>query len=304
MPNRKNGKTRQKKPTVSIIGSGRLGMAMAMALDSTGYRITSLVGRRRPQVRKAATLLNLKLETLVAEDFDKYDAAELILVAVPDDRISEVAKALDRIQIVGQPTVLHTSGALSSALFANLAGKGWHTGSIHPLASISNPVTGVEALRNAYWCIEGDTKATRIARRIVRDLGARSFSIGAKDKPLYHAAAVMTSGNVVALFDVAMDMLERCGLSRREAQKILLPLLQSTAMNLSHAEPRNALTGTFARGDLSTVKLHLASLQEKGLDEGLELYRLLGKHALDLTGRKIDRTIVEEIRRRLRDSGR
>jgi len=276
-----------------------LGIALAMALESAGYKIVSLVGLNRQKLRKTAQLLDVSCQLLVAKELEKGRLGDLIIVSVPDDQIVTVAGDLARIKGNGHPTVLHTSGALSSKVFASLAANGWHTGSIHPLASVSDPAGGVEALRRAYWCIEGDAKATRLARRIVRDLGARAFSIDAKDKPVYHAAAVMSSGNVVSVFDVALDMLNSCGLSRREAQKILLPLLESTALNLSRADPKDALTGTFARGDLETVKLHLAALSEKQLNEALNVYRLLGEHSVKLASTNLSSEAAREILRSL-----
>ena len=276
-----------------------MGIALAMALESAGYKIVSLVGLNRQKLRKTAQLLDVSCQLLVAKELEKGRLGDLIIVSVPDDQIVTVAGDLARIKGNGHPTVLHTSGALSSKVFASLAANGWHTGSIHPLASVSDPAGGVEALRRAYWCIEGDAKATRLARRIVRDLGARAFSIDAKDKPVYHAAAVMSSGNVVSVFDVALDMLNSCGLSRREAQKILLPLLESTALNLSRADPKDALTGTFARGDLETVKLHLAALSEKQLNEALNVYRLLGEHSVKLASTNLSSEAAREILRSL-----
>ena len=93
----------------------------------------------------------------------------------------------------------------------------------------------------------------------------------------------MSAGNVVALFDVALEMLVQCGLTRHEAQSVLLPLIASTVRNLETKEPVDALTGTFARGDVETVKLHLASLKGRKLADALELYRLLGKRSLELS---------------------
>jgi len=291
-----------KKPTVSVIGLGRLGTALAIALDSARYEIVSLVGRNRRKLRTTVNNLDVKPMLLVAKELDKGSLGDLVIVAVPDDQILEVASNLARLR--NTSTILHTSGALSSEVFAALAENGWHTGSIHPLASVSDPKAGVDALRNAYWCVEGDSVATRLARRLVQDLGARAFSIDAKYKPVYHAAAVMSSGNVVAVFDVALAMLNRCGLSRREAQRILLPLLESTALNLARSDPKDAITGTFARGDLETVKLHLASLQKNDLEEALRLYRILGEHALLLAHDRVPQDVAEEIRRRLRDDRR
>jgi predicted short-subunit dehydrogenase-like oxidoreductase (DUF2520 family) len=300
MPSKKTKSQRLKKPSVSIIGPGRLGIAIGLALTSAGYRIDSLVGRRRSQVRRAVNALDVSCEVVVAKDFERFTPADLVLVAVPDDRIPGIAEKLQKIETKRHPTVLHTSGALSSAVFARLLEKGWHTGSIHPLASISDPKTGAALLRKAYWCIEGDRVALRLARRAVADIGGRSFSIDSQKKPLYHAAAVMTSGNVTALFDVALEMLERCGLDRRQAQKILLPLLESTTANLSRFAPADALTGSFARGDVATVRLHLAALSGKDLEEALKVYRLLGEHSLKMLRGKIPAKVILEIQRLLK----
>ena len=46
------------KPSVSIIGAGRLGQALALALQSAGYPILALVARRRQKAEKAAVLLD------------------------------------------------------------------------------------------------------------------------------------------------------------------------------------------------------------------------------------------------------
>jgi predicted short-subunit dehydrogenase-like oxidoreductase (DUF2520 family) len=116
----------------------------------------------------------------------------------------------------------------------------------------------------------------------VRALGGRSFSIRTRDKALYHAAAVMTSGHTVALFDLAAELLNRCGLSERRARAALLPLLSSTLENLARHAPARALTGTYARADLSTVKKHLAALRDAKTSEALQAYALLGLRSVEL----------------------
>lgn len=293
---------RTSKPTVSIIGAGRLGTAIAIALAESGYRILSLVGRRRQRVRKAAALLDVPCEVLVAKELGKHIPAELVIIAVPDDQIAEVANNLVSVEIPTRDafTVLHTSGALSSSIFDSLGEMGWSTGSLHPLVSVSDPRVGAQAFRKSFWCIEGDSRARRLMQCLVRDIGGSSFSIDSNAKPLYHAAAVMSSGNVVALFDVALEMLEKCGLSRSQAQKVLLPLLESTIANLNRFPPERAMTGPFSRGDLATVKLHMSALSNSDLHEALELYRLLGKQALKLVEDNLSSEVVKEIQNRLR----
>jgi predicted short-subunit dehydrogenase-like oxidoreductase (DUF2520 family) len=271
---------RKEKPNVSIIGAGRLGTALARALSRHGYPIRSLVARQTKNARKAAALLDGKVETYVAKQIASLPQAELFLISTPDDQIATVAAQLGSLNYDAKPTALHTSGALSSDALAPLRAKGWSTGSVHPLISVSGPNDSIEG---AFWSVEGDARAVRVAKMLVRDLGGTSFSIRSADKPLYHAAAVMTSGNVTALFDVALEMLVECGLTRKTARRILQPLLVSTVHNLEAKDPAQALTGTFSRGDVETVKRHLASLREHKLAEALELYCRLGKRSLKMT---------------------
>jgi predicted short-subunit dehydrogenase-like oxidoreductase (DUF2520 family) len=156
-------------------------------------------------------------------------------------------------------------------------------------------------LRGAFFCLEGTRKAKLVAESIVRDLGGRSFTIKTENKVLYHAAAVMASPHLVALFDVATEMLAACGLSRRDAQKVLLPLLESTVNNLKSSNSQQALTGTFARGDVATVRKHLGALSEKQIAQALEVYKLLGLRSLQLAEKnRLDPALLKQIRKLLK----
>lgn len=284
MPDRK---IKEKSPAliapvmeVSIIGAGRLGTALAIALERRGYRIRSVVARRRESARKTAALLDAKADVFAARKIGSLPQADLFLISVPDDQIANVTLKLSSLNAGHKPVVLHTSGALSSEILAPLRARGWSTGSIHPLISVTDPQT---PLAGAFWCVEGEPRAVRLAKKIVRDLGGTSFSINSAEKPLYHAAAVMTSGHVTALFDVALEMLVACGLTRKTAREILQPLLVSTVNNLETHDPAAALTGSFARGDIETIKRHLAALKTHELADALELYCKLGQRSTKLT---------------------
>ena len=280
----KTASQQRPKPTVAIIGAGRLGQAFAIALQSSGYPIVALVARHRQKAEKAAAILRKpKPRILVANQLAKLPEADLILIATPDDVIAETAQNLSSLWTgKARSTVLHTSGALSSEVLATLAEKGFQTGSIHPLVSISEPVSGAAALRGAFFCLEGTRKAKRLATGIVHDLRGTSFTIKPENKALYHAAAVMVSPHLTALVDLAMEMLAACGLSKTKAQQVFGPLLESTVNNLKTSSPQQALTGTFARGDIATVRRHLNALSGKELAGALQVYKLLGLHSLRL----------------------
>ena len=274
---------------------------MALALDACGYDVRALVSRGASGARRAAARAGLKTLALGAVELGRLPTVELLFLATPDDALGETVERIASLPDARARVALHTSGALSSELLAPLRGRGYRIGSMHPLAAVSETRAGARSLRRAFYCVEGDARAVRDARRVVRDLGGRSFTIAPEDKALYHAAAVLTAGHVVALFDTALDTLRRCGLNERRAREVLLPLLRGTVENLSTQTPERALTGTFARGDLKTVLNHLRALQ-KGRDEAtLAAYVALGERSLGLAARR-GRAVpsAEEIRRVLR----
>lgn len=283
---------RSPKPTVSVIGVGRLGSALALALQACGYSIEAIVARRLSHARRVAGILDSPSTlALSAAQLGELPHSELTFITTPDDSIAATAARLAaRIEknekSASRKTALHMSGALSSAVLQPLGDAGYSIASLHPLIAVSDPVRGAESLRDAFYCIEGGRKAVATARKIVRDLGAQSFSIDAKDKSLYHAAAVTASGHLVALFDVATGMLAHCGLTKARAREVLLPLVRSTVENLSTREPSRALTGSFARADVEIIRQHLAALSllasPHELHDALEVYVLLGAHSLQL----------------------
>ena len=274
-----------------------------MALRSSGYPILALVARRRQKAEKAVAALGTKPVSLAltAKQLSEIPQADLTIIATPDDAIEETARRLASFQPGRGRTILHTSGALSSAVLAPLAEVGFQTGSIHPLVSVSDPVSGAAALRGSYFCVEGTNKARRLAQGLVHDLGGHSFTIKPENKALYHAAAVMASPHLTVLFDLAVEILAACELGRSDAQRVLLPLLESTANNLKTSTPQQALTGTFARGDIATVRKHLRAIKEADVAQALEIYKLLGLRSLEIArANRLDPELLEQISKLLK----
>jgi len=239
---------------------------------------------------------------LAADRLANLPPSDLILITTPDDVIAQTAKQLSQTLKTGKGvTVLHTSGALASDVLDPLRKIGCATGSMHPLVSISEPVSGAWALQYAHYCLEGTRAATTVARSLVRDLGGQSFTIKQKDKALYHAAAVMVSPHLVSLFDLASEMIAACGVRKRDARVAFAPLLQSTINNLKASEPQKALTGTFARGDIDAVRRHLEALSLKKFAAAREVYKQLGLHSLDLAKKNgLDPKLTAAIKKLLR----
>lgn len=264
--------------TVSIVGIGRAGGAVAIALDRAGVRIEQLI------YRHDAPILNWP-EPHILAPIGAVDSipGDVLIVATADQDIRSTAETLARMtRIPG--VVLHLSGSLSSDELSNLRGKNAAIGSMHPLVSISDAELGSERFAGAYFCVEGDSAAVDAAIEIVEVLGGSHFSIETKMKPLYHASAVMASGNVTALFDAAITMLSECGLDRDRAHRILFPLLKSTVSNLADQSTRHALTGPFVRGDISAVERHLNAFEGTIEDDIRSIYLDLAERSVRLAG--------------------
>ena len=307
--------------SVSIIGAGRVGTALGLALKAKGYEIEVVVNKQSYTARRAArafapktlALSALQLTRLSAGQYDRLNRCSLVIISTPDDMIAATAKQLADIfrskpngsirpkgVSVVRRIVLHTSGALSSDVLAPLRGAGFAVGSLHPLVSISDSRSGAELLTRAFFSVEGDPAAVRAAKSAVRRVGGQSFTIDSHRKALYHAAAVTAAPNMTALFDIALEILGRCGLSQLRARQVLLPLVESTLKNLETQDPARALTGTFKRGDVSTVRKHLAALESANLPQALAAYVLLGQRSLLLARRrKANHAGLNEIARML-----
>jgi predicted short-subunit dehydrogenase-like oxidoreductase (DUF2520 family) len=217
--------------SVRVVGTGRAGGAVAARLTERGLSVRS--GR------------------------DALADAELVLLAVPDAAIAEVAQRVP----IG-PWVAHVSGATP------LAALQPHTRrfSVHPLQTLSRE-RGPEQLDGAWAAVTAESEEAAAAGRwLAETLGLVPFPLADADKPLYHAGAAMASNFLVTLYRAAARLMEETD----APPEALVPLMTRTIEN------GFALTGPIARGDWTTVDAHLRALEERAPDL-VPLYRQLAE---------------------------
>ncbi|HEY8061373.1 MAG TPA: Rossmann-like and DUF2520 domain-containing protein [Gemmatimonadales bacterium] len=258
---------------VAIIGGGRVGLSLARALARSG-RAVAVLGRH-------AAALPAPLEPATAIWEPAIAAAKLVLIAVPDDAIGEVAVALSRGGAVGvSHVVLHTSGLHDRSALAALYSSHAGLGSWHPLQTFARPRGEPEALAGSPVVIEGDQHALASGRELAALLHLRPVvEIAADQKALYHAAAVMASNYLVVLSEMA-TRLTRTAAGEPVPDTFFLPLMRRVLTHLGDG-PGAALTGPVARGDAGTVARHLAALPEPER----EVYLALARETLQLAKR-------------------
>ncbi len=221
--------------------------------------------------------------------------ADLLWFCVPDRQIRTVAASIaDR----GAATIrfaFHSSGALLSRELDALRKQDVAVASVHPLMTFvprSRP-----SLASVPFALEGDAPATKLARRIARDLGGESFSLPARKKTAYHAWATMTSPLLLAYLVTLEEAAGAAGLSREDARRMSLPIIVQTLANYGSVGSKHSFSGPFIRGDAETVAKHLAVL--KKLSGAREVYVALGRTAL----RGLPVKNQKELRRLLSDQG-
>jgi predicted short-subunit dehydrogenase-like oxidoreductase (DUF2520 family) len=292
------------KPTVAIVGAGSLATFLAVALHRAGFTITEIVTRDLPDSRRRAGPL---ADTVGAQAVSLDSAelrADLLWFCVPDrdirsaasdlaDRLNYLALADHQVKLkvklqgkgsakVGHEGkarsrfAFHSSGALLSGELDPLHKIGMAVASAHPLMTF---VRGAHpSLTNVPFALEGDAAATRVAQRIVRQLGAKSFALAPSRKSAYHAWATMTSPLLLAFLVTLEDSARAAGLSRLEARRMSLPIIRQTLANYSRLGPAQSFSGPLIRGDVETVAKHLSAMKKQPVAR--EVYIALARSAL------------------------
>jgi len=271
---------------ISIIGAGRLGRSLGRRLRERGWKIHSVVTRSQTTARRAVRSIGggHARSSITAEAF----LAPVVLIAVPDSVIQQVSEQLANAAGSGDARgrfILHSSGSLSSDILLPLRKLGASVGSIHPLQSFSG--VGAPDLEGRLFAIEGDTGAVRVARLLARTLGGQVMLLDSAAKPLYHAAASMAAGLLLADLEAAVQIFVSLGMKRREALRALLPLTRQVLENEERLGPRAAWTGPLARGDFRVVKAHEGALRSRQ-EEYLAAYRALNRLAARVLSRDPD----------------
>ena len=280
------------RPRVGIIGTGNVGTALAVGLDSAGYPVVAGWSRSTPALDRFSSLL--PTAEVVARPLAVVEAADIVFLTVPDSLIPVLAQSLTW---DASKTAVHCSGALSLDVLSPAAAEGAAVGSLHPLLPFAS--SSVE-LKGATAAIEGDDRALAVVQELAEALGLRPLTLAPGQKPLYHTAAALLSNYTVTLFSLAEELFAQLGQSESEARQSLLPLLQGVIANLSAARPAAALTGPISRGDASVLSSHLAALAEYS-PSMIPLYRELGLKTIDLALRhgSIEETTAGELRQAL-----
>jgi predicted short-subunit dehydrogenase-like oxidoreductase (DUF2520 family) len=264
------------KPGIAIVGAGNLGSGLAVSLHSAGYEVESIVAHGRgASLSRARRLAKATGSRAVLSVGDCK--ADVIWFCVPDSQIAQAAGGASAQLAWKGRVALHSSGVLTSNELGALRRRGASVASVHPLMTFvrgSRPrLVGVS------FAIEGDAAAVRVARKIVRDLGGRAFSIRKAEKAAYHTWGTFASPLMTALLAATERVADAAGVKGRSAALRMMPILQQTLANYAKLGAAAGFSGPIVRGDVETVRQHLRVLRT--MSAARDVYVALARAALE-----------------------
>jgi predicted short-subunit dehydrogenase-like oxidoreductase (DUF2520 family) len=271
--------------TLNILGAGRVGRSLAHLWHKQGvFAVQDVLTRSQASADEAVQFIAAGRAVSRLSDMR---AADVWMLAVPDRQINAVAKELSNTALANAffasgAIVFHCSGALSSAELQPLRDKGSQVGSAHCILSFSAPASAVTQFAGTPCALEGDAAATETLQPAFEAIGANCFDLAAKDKVLYHAAAVFATNFLPVLQVVAADLWRCSGMPEPMIAPLNASLLQKAVQNITAQGAAKALTGPAARGDTELVALQ-GAVVAKWNEQAGAAYAALSQLALQIS---------------------
>lgn len=210
---------------LGIIGRGRVGTALAVALAEAGERVVGPLGRNDP----------------LPGDVGLY------ILAVPDAALEQAAR-----RIPAGPIVAHCSASAPLGLLGDREAF-----ALHPLLT----VTGLGTSFAGAGCVVGGNSRRAVAEgeRLAHVLRMNVVEVRDEDRALYHAAASLAANYLVTLEGEVERLMASVGVDRAMVAPLARAALEAWAARGAAA----ALTGPIVRGDEETVRRQRAALASR-----------------------------------------
>ena len=250
---------------VSIIGSGNVAQHLIVAFSkTTDIELVQVFAR------KDAAVAHLTSPDKIYTNFNDIIAADLFIIAITDDAITEVSAAIP----FSNELVVHTSGSVSIEAIDNKN----RPGVFYALQTFSK--SKEVDFKTIPICIETkNEKDFQILEKVAKSISNTVYKINSEQRKALHIAAVFVCNFVNYLYQIGNDICIENDLPF----DILKPLIQETANKILTLSPNQAQTGPAKRKDIQTINAHLSFLSD---DNQKEIYKMLTKSIID-NGKKL-----------------
>jgi len=263
---------------VGVVGVGRVGTAMAVALARAGHRVVAASAVSQASLDRVGR--NLPEARVLAPD-RVVEAADLVLLTVPDDALPGLVKGLAATRVPMEGRLLaHASGRHGLAVLDPAVRAGALPLALHPVMTFTGRPDDADKMAGISFGVTAPDQLRLVAEALVVEMGGEPVFIAEDKRGIYHAALASSANYLVTLVATASDLLATAGVP--DPPRMLAPLL-GAALENALALGDLALTGPVARGDAETVAAHvevIATAAPEALGAYLALARLTADRAL------------------------
>ncbi|MEY2229637.1 Rossmann-like and DUF2520 domain-containing protein [Streptomyces sp. BF23-19] len=241
---------------VGVVGAGRVGPALACALQQAGHRPVAVSGVSDTSVRRAARMLP---DVPLVPPAQVLELSDLVLLTVPDDALPLLVEGLAETGAIRPGQLLvHTSGRYGTSVLDPARRAGALPLALHPAMTFTGTEVDVQRLAGCSFGVTAPEELRLAAEALVIEMGGEPEWIAEENRPLYHAALALGANHLVTLVAQSMELLAKAGVEHPD--RMLGPLLGAALDNALRSGDA-ALTGPVARGDAGTVAAHVSELR-------------------------------------------
>jgi len=263
---------------VGVVGAGRVGTAMAVALGRAGHRVIAASAVSQASLDRVHRHLPgvpvFRPERVVAD-------ADLVLLTVPDDALPGLVRGLAATEVpMAGRLIAHASGRHGLAVLDPAVRHGALPLAVHPVMTFTGRGDDVDKMAGISFGVTTPEPLRLVAEALVVEMGGEPVFIAEDKRGLYHAALANAANHLTTLVAQSADLLREAGVS--DPARMLGPLLGAALENVLTLGDA-ALTGPVARGDADTVAAHVNAIKHTApgaLSAYLALARLTADRAL------------------------
>lgn len=239
---------------VVLIGSGNVAQHLIQVLLQAKNVNLAQAFARNPN-----HLLHLLPEEKITSDYNKIIEADLYIISISDNAISEVSSQLP----FENRLVVHISGTSDISVLHDQNRKGV----FYPLQTFTK---GKEIdFSPIPICLEAEKESDyQLLEKLGNCISQKVVRISSEQRKSLHVAAVFVCNFVNHLYHIGNEICTE----NNVPFEVLHPLIQETAHKIMELSPKEAQTGPALRNDTKTIEKHLDFLENP---EYKNLYQLL-----------------------------
>lgn len=250
---------------VVLLGGGNLAFHLTNNLLSN--KVVHLV---QVYNRSFDKIQYLNGKTLITDNLNELEDADIYIIAVSDNAISKLSSKLN----FKNKFVVHTSGSLTMNDLKSLSNKGV----FYLLQSFTKNVP--VDFSNIPICIEASTKKDlELLEKLAKSISKKYYKINSEQRKYLHAAAVFVNNFANHVAFIGNEICEQNGIPF----EILYPIIEETSNKIIEIGPFKAQTGPAKRNDSKTIENHKAILNK----HQKEIYNLLTNSIQSTYGKKL-----------------